>query len=61
MMRGGVLETYPYDQIELRRIAEEDGLGMRVWCHQRELEIESREGKLDNVLHLNVFGGSRND
>lgn len=55
MMRTGVLETYPYDQNELRRIAEEDGLKMRVWRHQRELEMESKEGKIDELLHTNVM------
>lgn len=55
MMRTGMWETYPYDQNELRRIAEEDGLKMRVWRHQRELEMESREGKIDEVLHRNIF------
>ncbi|KPA79829.1 putative mitochondrial hypothetical protein [Leptomonas pyrrhocoris] len=55
MMRTGVLETYPYDQNELRRIAEEDGLKMRVWRHQRELELESKEGKIDEVIHMNVM------
>lgn len=55
MMRTGVMETYPYDQNELRRIAEEDGLKMRVWRHQRELEMESKEGKIDEVLHMSVF------
>lgn len=54
MMRTGVFERYPYNQNELQRIIEEDGLKMRVWRHQRELEMESKEGKVDDVLRFNV-------
>lgn len=59
MMRDGMWDTYPYDQNELRRIAEEDGLKMRVWRHQRELEMESREGKLDEALQSSVINSIR--
>ncbi|KPI84484.1 hypothetical protein ABL78_6447 [Leptomonas seymouri] len=55
MMRTGMLETYPYDQNELRRVVEEDGLKMRVWRHQRELEMESKEGKIEEVMMMNVM------
>ncbi|CCW59912.1 unnamed protein product [Phytomonas sp. EM1] len=55
MMRERFWETYPYDQNELVRIAEEDGMKMRVWRHQRELEIQSREGKLDELLQKSIF------
>ncbi|ESL06292.1 hypothetical protein TRSC58_06036 [Trypanosoma rangeli SC58] len=54
MMRTGVFEKYPYNQNELQRIIEEDGLKMRVWRHQRELEIESKQGKIDDLLRMNV-------
>ncbi|EPY31859.1 hypothetical protein STCU_03165 [Strigomonas culicis] len=56
MMRTGMWETYPYNQNDLRRIAEEDGLKMRVWRHQRELEIQSKEGKIDDALQNSVLG-----
>lgn len=55
MMRTSYLERYPYDQNELRRVVEDDALRMRVWRHQRELELESREGRIDEVLHMNVM------
>nr|CCC93614.1 conserved hypothetical protein [Trypanosoma congolense IL3000] len=55
MMRTGMFERYPYNQNELQRIAEEDGLKMRVWRHQRELEMESKQGKLDDFLRANVM------
>jgi hypothetical protein len=50
MMRDKMFETYPYDNHELRRIQEEDALKMRVWRHQRELELESKEGKVDEMI-----------
>ncbi len=50
MMRDKMFETYPYDNSELRRILEEDALKMRVWRHQREVELESKEGKLDELI-----------
>lgn len=55
MMRTGAFETYPYDQNELMRVTEEDGLKMRVWRHQREMELSAKEGKLEDFLRENVF------
>ncbi|ESS70126.1 hypothetical protein TCDM_14460 [Trypanosoma cruzi Dm28c] len=55
MMRTGYFDKYPYNQNELQRIIEEDGLKMRVWRHQRELEMESKEGKIDDLLRKNVM------
>ncbi|KEG13439.1 hypothetical protein DQ04_01001020 [Trypanosoma grayi] len=57
MMRTGVLERYPYNQNELQRIIEEDGLKMRVWRHQRAMEMEAKEGKIDDLLSANVIRG----
>ena len=50
MMRVRMFETYPYDNNELRRIQEEDALKMRVWRHQREVELVSKEGKIDELI-----------
>ena len=50
MMRTKMFETYPYDSNELKRIQEEDALKMRVWRHQRELEMESKDGKIDELI-----------
>ncbi|CBH15473.1 uncharacterized protein TEOVI_000738900 [Trypanosoma equiperdum] len=55
MMRTGIFERYPYNQNELQRVMEEDGLRMRVWRHQRELEMESKQGKVDDLLRTNVM------
>ncbi|EPY24793.1 hypothetical protein AGDE_12169 [Angomonas deanei] len=55
MMRVGMWETYPYDQNAVRRIAEEDGVKMRVWRHQKELELESKSSKVDDAIHENIF------
>lgn len=58
MMRERLWETYPYDLTEVRRVGEDDGLKMRVWRHQRELELESREGKVDDALRASIFSSS---
>lgn len=55
MMRYGAWETYPYDQNELKRVTEEDGMKMRVWRHQRELELSAKFGKLEDLMQDNVF------
>lgn len=55
MMRTRMMEPYPYDQNEVRRIVEEDGLKMRVWRHQRELELEAKEGKVDESIWQSVW------
>ncbi|KAG8341293.1 hypothetical protein ERJ75_000971900 [Trypanosoma vivax] len=54
MMRNGFFEKYPYNQNELQRVMEEDGLKMRVWRHQRELEMQAKQGVIDDFLHTNV-------
>lgn len=59
MMRDRLFETYPYDQDAVKRISEEDALKMRVWRHQRELELEAKEGKIDELLAANVLGSAR--
>eukprot|EP00796_Vickermania_ingenoplastis_P004913 gene4913-3525_t len=51
MVRVGAFETYPYDQNELKRVSEEDGLKMRVWRHQREMELSAKQGKVEDVMH----------
>lgn len=61
MVRSGMMETYPYDQSEVRRITEEDGLKMRVWRHQREMELESREGKIEEALQENIRRTTKKD
>jgi hypothetical protein len=55
MMRSRLFERYPYDQQMVKRINEEDALKMRVWRHQRQLELESREGKIDDLIAKNVL------
>lgn len=59
MMRTSAFETYPYDQNELKRVAEEDGLKMRVWRHQRDIEIKAKEGKIDDILQEGIFGNEK--
>lgn len=54
MLRAGAFETYPYNQNELKRVAEEDGLKMRVWRHQREMELSAKEGKVEDLIQSNI-------
>jgi hypothetical protein len=59
MMRENVFETYPYSTEALRKAAEEDAMKMRVWRHQRQLELEAKEGKIDELLISNVLGSGK--
>lgn len=59
MMRDKMFETYPYDQYALKRVAEEDAMKMRVWRNQRQLELEAKEGKIDELLVNNVLGSAK--
>lgn len=55
MMRDSLWERYPYNVREVARVATEDGTKMRVWRHQRELEMEAKEGRLDDMIQQNVL------
>lgn len=59
MVRSGAFDTYPYDQNELKRVAEEDGLRMRVWRHQREMEMSAKQGQVDDVIQQSIFGSQQ--
>jgi len=54
MLRPRLFEVYPYDQTEIQRVLEEDAVKMRVWRHQRQLELDAKEGKIDEVVAANV-------
>lgn len=57
MLRDVLLDPYPYNPEALKQIQEEDALKMRLWRHQRELEIQSKEGKVDDLIAGSVFDG----
>lgn len=59
MIRERVFETYPYSSDALRKAAEQDAMKMRVWRNQRQLELEAKEGKIDELLVANVLGSSK--
>jgi hypothetical protein len=54
MLRDRFFERYPYNVKEIARVSHEDGTRMRVWRHQRELELEAKEGKLDEMINSSV-------
>lgn len=56
MVRERMWSKYPYDQLSMARVQEEDALKMRVWRQQRQLELEAREGKIDDAVAANVLG-----
>ena len=56
MIRDKLIEAYPYNCREVARVSQDDGTKMRVWRHQRELELEAKEGKLDDLISNSVFG-----
>lgn len=55
MIRGGYFERYPYAARDVGRVIMEDGTKMRVWRHQRELEMEIKAGRIDELLATNVM------
>jgi hypothetical protein len=59
MIRDKFFEPYPYSVREIMRVGQEDGTKMRVWRHQRELEMEAKRGKLDDLISDSVFGSRK--
>ena len=43
MLRRRFFEVYPYDPYAVSRLQQEDGLRMRVWRRQREMELKEKD------------------
>eukprot|EP00760_Papus_ankaliazontas_P030579 PhM_4_TR490/c0_g1_i1/m.65230 len=62
MLRDNYLERYPYDPYQVSRQQQEDGIRMRVWRRQREMELREidsieKENGLD--MEEDVKGGGK--
>lgn len=56
MIRRHMFEQYPFSTRDIARVAMQDGTKMRVWRHQRELELEAKQGRVEELISLNVTG-----
>lgn len=54
MVRTGVFEKYPYDRTLVASVQQEDSTRMRVWRHQREMEVQAKQGAVDDIVSSNV-------
>ena len=59
MMRDHMFEKYPFSSRDAVRIMNDDGTKMRVWRHQRELELEAKQGRVDELVSTNVLPPKR--
>lgn len=50
MIRDYCFERYPYNTRDVGRVQTEGGTRMRVWRHQRELELEAKRGRVEELL-----------
>lgn len=50
MVRDYMFEKYPFSTRDFVRVMTDDGTKMRVWRHQRELELEAKQGRVDEVI-----------
>uniref|UniRef100_A0A7S1MRQ5 Uncharacterized protein n=1 Tax=Neobodo designis TaxID=312471 RepID=A0A7S1MRQ5_NEODS len=50
MIRDRFWQRYPWSQREPIRTMLEDGSRMRVWRHQREIELEAKEGRVEDLI-----------
>ena len=57
MIRDRFWQRYPWTAREPSRIMMDDGNKMRVWRHQRELEMEAKEGHVEDMIVANSVGG----
>ncbi len=54
MIREEVFEPYPYNIREVQRVMHEDSTKMKVWRHQRILELDSKDGRLEDTISTSV-------
>lgn len=50
MIRDFMFEKYPFSSRDFVRVMTDDGTKMRVWRHQRELELEAKQGRVDELV-----------
>ena len=50
MIRDRFWQRYPWASREPVRTMLEDGSKMRVWRHQREMELEAKEGRVEDLI-----------
>lgn len=50
MIRDYMFERYPFSSRDFVRVMTDDGTKMRVWRHQRELELEAKQGRVDELV-----------
>jgi hypothetical protein len=50
MIRDYMFEKYPFSTRDFVRVMTDDGTKMRVWRHQRELELEAKQGRVDEII-----------
>jgi hypothetical protein len=50
MIRDYMFEKYPFSSRDFVRVMTDDGTKMRVWRHQRELELEAKQGRVDEIV-----------
>lgn len=59
MIRDYMFEKYPFSTRDFVRVMTDDGTKMRVWRHQRELELEAKQGRVDEIIAGGVLPGKK--
>lgn len=59
MIRDYMFEKYPFSTRDFVRVMTDDGTKMRVWRHQRELELEAKQGRVDEIIAIGVLPGKK--
>jgi hypothetical protein len=59
MIRDYMFEKYPFSTRDLGRVNMEDSVKMRVWRHQRELELEAKSGRVEEVIADSVWSEAK--
>ncbi len=59
MVRDFMFERYPFSTRDFVRVMVDDGTKMRVWRHQRELELEAKQGRVDEIITSAVLPAKR--
>lgn len=60
MVRDYMFEKYPFSTRDFVRVMTDDGTKMRVWRHQRELELEAKQGRVDEIIAVGVLPPKKN-
>lgn len=61
MVRDYMFEKYPFSTRDFVRVMTDDGTKMRVWRHQRELELEAKQGRVDEIIAGGVLPSRKKD